>query len=168
MKNLPKWIRAIPESQSHGSGTLQKRLWRLKSDFVRIRDWYTFEGRCVATGRKIAHWSEGQAGHLKPYSNCNGLFKFNEMNIHMQSASSNKWGNRDDWRAYEAELVNRYSQEFVDAIETSNRNWPLKFTDEQIVKEMERTIKMMGMCPEQPAYYPRVIALQQELSTYEK
>lgn len=84
------------------------------------------------------------------------MFKFNEMNIHMQSASSNKWGNRDDWKAYEAELVNRYSQEFLDAIEISNRDWPLKFTDEHILKEMERTITMMGMCPEQPDYYPRV------------
>ena len=161
--SLPTWIKAIPESQAHGSGTLQKRLWRLKSDFVRIRDWYAYDGRCVASGRKLAHWTLGQAGHFKPYSNCNGMFKFHEMNIHLQSANKNKWGNRDDWKAYENELILRYSQEFIDAIELSNKNWPLKITNEMVIQEIQRTIKMLGMCPEQPVYYPRVVALQREL-----
>lgn len=155
---LEAWIKAIPESQAHGSGTLQKRLWKLKSDFVRIRDWTAFDGYTV-DGKKLEHWSHGQAGHLKPYSNCNGMFKFSEINIHLQSEASNKWGNRDTWKAYEAELVRRYSQEFVDAIETSNRDCSLKFTNEQVINEMKRTLKMLGMCKEQPAYYPRVIML---------
>jgi hypothetical protein len=162
---LESWLRAIPESQSHGSGTLQKRLWRVKSDFVRIRDWHTFDGRCVATGKKIAHWSEGQAGHLKPYSKCNGMFKFNEMNIHMQSYASNKWPTRDDWKNYEAELERRYSDQFVPAIERSNRDWPLKFTNEQVVDEIKRTLKMLGMCKEQPDYYPRVMSLLAQKET---
>lgn len=56
------WIKAIPPSTSHGTGTLQKRLWRLVSDFVRIRDWYKY-GTCVATGVKIENWRSGDAGH---------------------------------------------------------------------------------------------------------
>src|SRR6185503_4390177 len=40
-RGTPAWVKAIPMGK-HGSGHLQKRLWRLKSDFVRIRDWIAF------------------------------------------------------------------------------------------------------------------------------
>ena len=47
-RSLPTWLKAIPESKAHGAGTYQKRLWRLTSDYVRIRDWYEY-GVCAAT-----------------------------------------------------------------------------------------------------------------------
>ena len=92
-----KWIKAVPQSPSHGSGTLQKRLWRLTSDFTRIRDWYKYNGRCVATGKRIERWQDGDAGHFRPYSICRGIFKFDERNIFLQSKRSNGFGEYDDW-----------------------------------------------------------------------
>ena len=102
-----KWIKAIPQSQNHGSGILQKKLWRLVSDYCRIRDWYAYEGKCVATGAKIGHWRLGQAGHFRPYSTCRGMFKFDERNIFLQSPRSNSWGGYDDWINFEYNVICR-------------------------------------------------------------
>lgn len=153
---LEKWIKAIPESQVHGSGTLQKRLWRLTSDYVRIRDWYAHNGLCVATGRKIAHWSEGQAGHFKAYSVCNGIFKFDPINIHMQAASSNSWGTSDDWFSYEEEILKRHGTTRAE-INELNRLTSLKTLGVQTLKEqMLRILTLIAHLPEQPDYFPRV------------
>lgn len=155
------WIKAIPESQSHGSGSLQKRLWRLTSDYVRIRDWHKY-GICVATGRKVASWREGQAGHFISYSKCNGLFKFHPLNIHLQSARSNSWGDRDDWKQYEITLGLRYQSDFpgiVEYLEMLNKKSSLKFTNEEIFEQMKYILKAMRNLPEQPEYYARVISL---------
>ena len=153
----PKWVLAIPKG-SHGSGDLQKRLWRVVSDYVRIRDW-TVYGRCVATGRVISHWKDGDAGHFKAYSKCNGIFKFNPINIHLQSKGSNGFGDFDDWKAYEKELKSRYGEGVVDRIESENRATSLKFTTAEILDMMRLYITFMGTFDEQPDYFDRVNAL---------
>lgn len=160
--SLPKWVRAIPESQSHGSGTLQKRLWRVVSDSVRIRDWYKYNGRCVASGAKIGYWSEGDAGHWKSYASCNGLFKFNPMNIHLQSKSSNGWGGQEIGHSFGEELKKRYGPIYLDHINESNRLEPLKFSKEQILSAIVWTIKDIGSLPDKPSYYDRVISLMSD------
>lgn len=160
-KTLPAWVRAIPQSQAHGSGHLQKRLWRVVSDFVRLRDWYKYGGKCVATGVIIPHWTQGNAGHFKAYSKCNGLYKFDEQNIHLQSASSNAWGDYDHWKAFEAELRRRgYA---VDNFDLINRSHSLKFTNEDIMNQMKWILSEMKGLPEQPDYYLRASTLLGEL-----
>lgn len=155
-KQLDAWIKAIPESKGHGSGSLQKRLWRIVSDYVRIRDFHTY-GTCVATGRRIERWQEGQAGHFISYSKSNGLFKFDERNIHLQTAQSNAWGDRDDWNNYEDELKARGID--VQELERMNRDTPLKFTNEQILDKIKELLKKMSKLPEKPSYYKRTIQL---------
>lgn len=158
-KGLEAWIRAIPESQVHGSGTLQKRLWRLTSDYVRIRDWYKFGGRCIATGKYIGHWSEGQAGHFKAYSVCRGIFKFDTRNIHLQSASSNVWNNSDTWFDYAEEIKLRWNLTKMD-IDAKNAATDLKSLRKQdIIIQMHTILSAMEELPEQPDYYPRTAAL---------
>lgn len=162
MKKLPKWVKSIPESQSHGSGTLQKRLWRLVSDFVRIRDWYTYNGQCIATGSKIRHWSEGDAGHWKSYSVCRGMFKFAPINIHLQSKSSNGWGGQEIGHTFGENLKRRYHSEILEEIQATNNRHPLKFTNEVIILMMQETLKEMGKLPEQPTYYKRGVFLMEK------
>jgi hypothetical protein len=155
---VPKWVLSIPKG-SHGSGDLQKRLWRVVSDFVRIRDWTKY-GSCVATGTRIEHWKDGDAGHFVPYSKCNGLFKFNPMNIHLQSKSSNGWGGFDQGAKYAATLTQRYGPSAVELIETENRVTPLKFTTAEILDMMGDYLNLMGHFGEQPAYYQRARELR--------
>lgn len=154
----PKWwIDAIPASQSHGSGILQKKLWRLVSDYVRIRDWYKFQGECVATGKYIQEWKEGQAGHFISYSTCNGIFKFDVDNIHMQSAQSNSWGGREDWKKYEDTLSARYGPGHVPLLELKNRDTGPKFSVKDTETLMKDLLTRMADLPEQPEYYQKVI-----------
>jgi hypothetical protein len=154
---LSSWLKAIPESQAHGSGTYQKRLWKVTSDYVRLRDWHKY-GVCVATGTKIERWQDGQAGHLKPYSNCNALFKFDVRNIHLQSASSNKWGNRDTWIDYEKVVRNRGYN--IDAFERENmKATGASLRNSEVEERIKIVLHLMKKLPEQPEYFQRVMSL---------
>ena len=154
MEKLDKWIKAIPEG-SHGSGTLQKRLWRATSDFVRLRDWYKYRS-CTATNRPIERWQDGQAGHFISYSKCNGMFKFDTDNIFLQSAYSNAWGDYDDWLEFERNIKLRGVD--TEALRIKNRDMPLKFSDYEIIALMKEILEKMKSLPEQPAYYKRAVS----------
>lgn len=156
---LEKWIKAIPESQAHGSGTLQKRLWRLVSDYVRIRDWYKYGGKCVATGEHIGHWREGNAGHYKSYSVCNGMFKFDESNVHLQTARSNSWGGMEIGHAFAEELNKRYENAVWKIEANNNLHRGEKPTDTKVKEKMRDILVKIGELKEKPPYYQRVISL---------
>lgn len=158
----PKWVSAIPQAPGHGSGILQKKLWRLCSDAVRIRDWHQYK-KCVATGDYIAEWRDSDAGHWRPYSTCNGLFKFDIWNIHMQSKKSNAWGGMKDGYYFGEELKRRYGETFLDELEQENRNHTSeKLSTELIIQEMTDILDFMSTLPEQPDYYARVMKLLNE------
>ena len=152
----PKWVLAIPKG-SHGSGDLQKRLWRVVSDYVRIRDW-TVYGRCVATGRVISHWKDGDAGHFKAYSKCNGIFKFNPINIHLQSKSSNGFGDFDVGKPTRKSRSIGMAKELSTASK-GDRATSHKFTTAEIRDMMRLYITFHGPSDEQPDYLDRVNAL---------
>ena len=151
-----KWVKAIPEG-SHGSGTLQKRLWRLVSDYVRIRDWHKYR-TCVATGVPIARWQDGQAGHYLAYSTCHGMYKFFEGNVHLQSASSNGWGGMEIGYAFGEELKRRGID--PDVLKKDNWRTELKINDSKVKEKMEDILGKMIELPEQPGYFNRVIELR--------
>ena len=158
-KTLPTWIKAIPEG-SHGSGTLQKRLWRLVSDFVRIRDWTLFGKRCTATGKCLESWKHGQAGHFRPYTKCNGMMKFDESNIFLQSAQSNGFGDYDDWKQFEAEIIRRYGEDHIPNFLSENiRHVNEKIYDSMVIEKMEAMLGKMEVFDEKPEYYERVMTL---------
>lgn len=156
-KGIPKWIKAIPISQAHGSGILQKKLWKMTSDLVRIRDWYKYR-TCVATGRRIERWQDGQAGHFRSYSKCNALYKFDIRNIHMQSYSSNAWGDFDDWKAYEQELERR-GVDIKGFLKDNLKATGSQLTNTMVIEQMEVILKLMANLHEQPDYYDRVMEL---------
>lgn len=160
-KSTPKleaWIKAIPESTAHGSGTLQKRLWTLTSDCVRIRDFYKY-GTCIATGNRITHWRNGDAGHWKSYAVCNGLFKFHLMNIHLQSKTSNGWGGQELGHSFGENLKKRYGESALEKINAENKLHSLKFTTEDIKREMVSRLVFLATLPEQPEYFARAMRL---------
>jgi hypothetical protein len=159
---LPKWIKAIPASKSHGSGTYQKRLWKLTSDYVRIRDFHKY-GKCVATGKRFLTWrgANVQAGHLKPYATCNGLYRFDVRNIHAQDGYNNKYGNYDDFRNFEKEVRRRgYDWDLFE--KESNSNNGCRLYDSEVIEAMEELLVKMKDLPEQPDYYKRAMGLLNE------
>lgn len=160
----PAWIRAIPLG-SHGSGHLQQRLWRLTSDYCRIRDWYRWGNKDVASDRIIPDWRSGQGGHFISYTACRGIFKFDESNIHLQHGYSNKFPTRETIKHFEEELARRYGKEYVAGLEIANRETPLPIRNEDVLKEIEWYLNDFKNLPEQPDYYERVIKLKKEHGT---
>lgn len=104
-ENIP-YYKKIPHKYRY-SGVKDKS-WSLLSDYVRCRDYILFDGKCVATGRKIEHWRMGDPGHYKSMANNGVESGFDPMNIHLQSKSSNGWGGAADGHAFGIELDRRY------------------------------------------------------------
>lgn len=157
---VPRWVKSIPESQAHGSGTFQKRLWKLTSDYVRIRDFYKYR-TCAATGKRFEHWKDSHAGHLKPYSTCNCLFKFDVRNIHAQHGNSNKFGNYDDFRNFEKEVKRRGYDWDLFEVENNKENG-CRLYDTDVIERMKELLTEMKGLPEQPDYYERATLLLEE------
>lgn len=156
-KTLPSFLKAIPESQAHGSGTFQKRLWKITSDYVRIRDFYAY-GVCVATGKRFERWQDSHAGHLKPYSRCNALFKFDTRNIHAQHGNSNKWGNYDTFKDFEKVVRNR-GYDFDTFLEENRQAEGASLRDSEVLEEIKKRLLLMKELPEKPDYFERAYSL---------
>lgn len=159
MYKVPKWVKSIPyNKKSHGTGDLQKRLWTVVSSYARIRDWYQYNKRCVATGEYIPTWQQGNAGHYYSYSICNSMFKFDIWNIHLQSAKSNAWGGQSIGYAFGEELKRRYGDDFLEELRKENMSWISKKVDnELVVKEILDILQLMKSLPEQPEYFEKVM-----------
>ena len=67
--------------KSVSTKTLHEKLWKLFSFYIRQRDKWT----CYTCG-KVGEGAEIHAGHFK-----HGVLDFDEMNIHAQCVSCNKW-----------------------------------------------------------------------------
>ena len=153
---LPAWLKAIPESNSHGSGTLQKRLWKITSDYVRITDWYQFKGKCVATGQHIESWQASNAGHFLSYVGCYNMFKFDRRNIHMQQAKSNLLGDHMDGKKFGDTLEIRYGKDICAILEAENRRHKdIMINGEVIIDEIKKLLEDFQHTEERPEYVKR-------------
>jgi hypothetical protein len=174
--NMPAWIRAIRPHRGHGNGAWEQRLWKLTTDYVRIRDWYKYNGRCVATGEYIPHWKNGTAGHFIRFSVCNGAFKYDPMNIHLQSFNSNlgivddipdieyQWGyspEQETAEAFARELNRRYGRHYTQYLETQNRSMRnSRLGTPEVHKLIIEAFNRLAYLPEQPHYYQRILDLR--------
>ena len=148
----PAWLKSIPKG-SHGSTDIQKRLWKITSDVVRIRDWYKYGGSCVSCGGKIPSWKEGQAGHFKPYSVCNSYFKFNTENLALQCAYDNAYGGADKGYRFGEELERRG----VNLEQLQKYNLKLhgsKMYDYELIPIIEKLLDTE--LPEYPDYFNKI------------
>jgi hypothetical protein len=116
----------------------------------------------VATGQYLSHWKEGQAGHFKAYSVCNGIFKFDERNIHLQNVNSNYFGDKRGDKAqgyyFGEELKRRYGKKFIEEIEKENRKHINEKVDNELVlQKMIDILESIKTLPEKPDYFDRVM-----------
>lgn len=168
MKNTPvkksTWWKCVPEG-SHGTGTLQKRLWKAISDTVRIHDIHAYHC-CISCGKYFTDWNnpDWQAGHYNPYSVCRGYSKFDTDNIFGQCSYCNRGFNGAPAGVrFKQEIVNRFGQERMDWLDTF-QSFPVEKMDDYIIEMMLlETIREMEILPEQPDYYHTVIARTTDL-----
>jgi hypothetical protein len=90
-------------------GVIKDRAWAILSDYVRMRDFILY-GTCVATGSKIGHWRDGDAGHFYSMGGHGALSGFDPFNVHLQSKHSNHMSSFADGAPFERELVRRYGE----------------------------------------------------------
>lgn len=116
----PDWFLAIKPG-AHGSTPHQKRLWRMVSEAVRQEEFIKYRGKCVSCDRYLHSWQEGQCAHFKPWSVCNGLFKYERKNLAFSCSFCNSNSGGDVGHRFGEELKRRYGEHHLDWIEKENR-----------------------------------------------
>lgn len=154
----PKWIGCIPQG-SHGSTILQKKLWKVVSDFVRIQHFYLHGAICFGClEHKILHWKDGQAGHWKSWGYSNSYAKYEIRNLLMICANCNN--NEDGLIGHRIgqQLIKMYGKNNEAYIVEQNNIYRGKKMEEVVLVGMiELFIDKMRDLPEQPDYYKKVI-----------
>lgn len=152
------WIGGIPQSTAHGSGIIQRKLWRVVSDRVRITDWYQFKGKCISCDRYIFHWREGQAAHFRAFSVCRGYSKFDTKNIFLSCAYCNTGFDANIVGVRMADgIITRYGVERLEELENFT-NRPLDKMEEPVLIGLIREhIIKMEFLPEKPDYVEEAI-----------
>lgn len=156
MQNLDKqfpFIKKIPDG-SHGHGKYQKRLWRVTSDTVRIRDWYKHKGICIACGRYISNWKYLQAGHYKSWACCKGFSKWDQKNIFGECGICNTGFNGNETGAkFKEGIIKRYGKKRMDYIDMLSKYPSEKMDDFKCCLLIKEVLKEMKDLPDQPEYW---------------
>jgi len=114
----PAWFMSIPTG-SHGSNPVQKRLWKLTSDFVRIYDFEQY-GVCASCNNIILNWEDGDCGHYKAWAVCNNYFKFNRINLSYQCKNCNRLSDGNVGHTFGETLKKRHGENHLKNIEDNN------------------------------------------------
>lgn len=167
-QSTPKWLTAIPYG-SHGSTPLQKRFWKLTSDYVRIRDFYKYGDKCVSCETRLERWQDGQAAHWKGWTSCNSYVKFNKMNLALSCATCNKFGDQDTGYRFTLEMVRRYGDSFIKLMDDMNKEYHGEKLENHILISMIVALleKFMSM-PEIPDYVQRSYEKYQAYENYKE
>ena len=156
MYTPPKWLGPIPQG-AHGSNIVQKKYWKLVSDYVRIRDFETY-GTCIACGMRKP-LERLQAGHYKSWASCRGYSKWDVLNIFGECDYCNTGFNSNEVGAkFRDNIIKRYGQERMDYIEALSSYPTEKMEDHVIVEKMKDVLEKMKELKQKPEYYDKVIA----------
>lgn len=115
----PDWFMKIKPG-AHGNTPHQKRLWRIVSEAVRKEEFELYGGQCVSCSRRLESWQDGQCAHFKPWSVCNGLFKYERVNLAFSCSFCNQNSGADIGHRFGEELKRRYGDDILDYIEREN------------------------------------------------
>ena len=112
-----KCFKSIPRKYRYKSknSLIKDKAWAILSDYVRCRDTILYR-ECVATGNRIENWRDMQAGHYETMGGHGALLGFSELNIHAQSANSNRQSSMADGAKYKETLIKRYGKWIIDEI----------------------------------------------------
>lgn len=158
------WIKSIPQG-THGSTLIQKKFWKITSDYVRIRDFYLFRS-CTSCGKYFQDWKDSQAGHYKAWGSCRGYSKFHVDNIFAQCAVCNSSGSSSFVSPKDTNVIGgnfkdnirkRYGPKRIKFIESLDSYPTEKMDDVKCERLAKELLIKMGKLQEQPDYYQKVI-----------
>jgi len=152
----PKWIGCIPQG-SHGSSSIQKKYWKLVSDYIRIHDTEKY-GICISCLRKITY-ETCQAGHFKSWASCRGYSKWDIQNIFAQCAFCNTGFNSNEVGAsFKENIIQRHGKDRFNYIENLSSYPSEKMEDFVIVDKMRAIVILMENLKQKPPYYEKIIS----------
>lgn len=148
------WVKKIPLG-GHGYTPLQKKLWKLTTDYVRIRDYVTW-GTCPSCEKPFTSWYEAQGGHYRSFTQCKGYTKYSHKNVFAQCAFCNSRMNDDKFeggRIFANNIVKRYGQSRLDEINTYTQGSPVKVEIPIILDMMKEVVYLMKDLPIKTDYF---------------
>ncbi|MCP3683909.1 MAG: recombinase [bacterium] len=123
MKPTQKAIKALKKRKKPKISTLDKKLWRLFSKFIRLRD--RFQGdycKCISCG-SIKHWKDMHAGHFIGRRHLGT--KYDPKNVHAQCCSCNTFGEGEQFK-YGQNLIKKYGEGIINELEVKKKLNPKK------------------------------------------
>lgn len=114
---VPPWFKSLPSQANHGSNKEQRKLWRLVSETVRLRD---YKKGCVSCGRYFDSWKDAQCGHYRAWSICNGMFKFNLKVLAAQCAHCNMVSDGVIGHRFTETMKERYGDDYPEWVIAEN------------------------------------------------
>lgn len=152
----PKWFNTIAPG-SHGSNPVQKRLWKLTSDYVRIHEFYTYGNKCVSCNRQFESWKSAQCGHYKTWGASNSYAKYNLQNLAIQCAFCNRDSGANIGYKFAEQLKQRHGDDILERIEIEDqRHRGAKMENIILVQMAEVIVKAIYTLPEKPDYWEKL------------
>lgn len=152
------WYKSIPEG-SHGSNTIEKRLWRLVTDYVRICDFEDY-GTCISCNEPFTTWNESQGGHYRPFGKCKGYKKYDFRNVFGQCAFCNSRMNEDKFeggRIFAENIIARHGERRLTYINTfTSEEWSCKREVPVLLDMMLEILTLMKTRKTKPDYYKKL------------
>lgn len=159
----PKWLGGIPQG-SHGSTSIQKKTWKVISDYVRIKDYYSYGGQCVSCETFFESWKDGQCGHFKSWGASNSYGKYYLYNLALQCPHCNHIDDGAIGFNFGAELMHRYGLDVIEKIEQENNDRRgQKMEDIILIGMIQELLPLFKNYPEKPDYYDKVVARINEI-----
>lgn len=157
MYTPPKWLGAIPQG-SHGSSIVQKKYWKVVSDFVRRYDFEKY-GTCIACERHTPI-ERMQCGHFKSWAACRGYSKWEIRNLFGECDYCNTGFNGNEVGVnFRNGIIKRYGQERMDYIDSLSSYPTEKLEDHIIVEKIKDfIIKEYEKIETKPDWYTKVIS----------
>lgn len=160
----PSWVGVIPQG-SHGSTKIQKKAWKLISDYVRIHDYYTYGGKCAACGKFFEDWRDGHCGHFKSWGASNSYAKYYLKNLALICPYCNQNENAMIGFNFGQTLMDRHGIDVIYDIEDENNNRRgQKMEDFYLVGMMEVILPGFERYPGKPDYYDKMMERYEEHS----
>lgn len=152
----PKWLNKIPFG-SHGSNPVQKKVWKLTSDYVRIRDWMKYK-KCVSCSKSLQNWNDGDAAHYLAWTICNSLFKYEPDNLALSCKYCNNSPSGDVGYRFALELQQRHGEGILERLGTENTTWHGEKLDSiELVEFATGLLDKMKDWEIKPDYYEEVM-----------
>jgi hypothetical protein len=115
--------------KSKSKSAYKKRLWKIFSRYIRLRD----KATCITCGKRC-ELGEIHAGHYIPKSRGMSIY-FNEKNVHAQCARCNLYL-RGDLSNYALKLIDKYGVEVLGELE-AERNKIKRFSEGEFLQLIE-------------------------------